>query len=308
MTSKATFSSKFPISQIWYKLVLQGKGLEFINDRDKKITIRIDLTDKESPLKVDGSTASQNLMEYYALVARLQKKYLLPLEPKMQAAMKANDADQIAQVERQHQENLKLFVGELAEKINRMDASLSVFAIIRTLDFNKYLPAIENWHKTLVAKRPDSPFTTKLQQLIEEARRLRIGSLAPEIQLKKQSDGQLQRLTDLRGKVVLVDFWASWCLPCRKENLEFKQVFNEFEERGFVIWGISIDEDRTVWEKALAKDQLPWIQSLSIENLAGDLYNVSSLPTNFLIDTEGTIIARNLNAQELSDWLAENLK
>ena len=109
----------------------------------------------------------------------------------------------------------------------------------------------------------------------------------------------------LRGKYVLIDFWASWCAPCRASNPELVKVFETFQNRNFTILGVSVDKDKKRWLDAIDKDRLPWI---NVSNLKGwdevsNLYGVKAVPQNFLIDPEGIIIDKNIEVEEIMDKL-----
>ena len=303
LTANGKFHFEIPESPNLYKLWLNGKGLVFINDGDTNIDIQIDLNNEASPFKITGSTASNHLIQYFHKVEELQKKYLFPLEPKLKAALKSNDQSLIEAVEKEHQENLVIFAQTLYQEISNMGSSLAVFAIIRTLDFNKYLKYIEVMEKQFSKGRPHSSFNTKIQEWIKDAKRLAIGANAPEIILSITKDNQLQKLSSLKGKLTLVDFWASWCLPCRKENRELKPLYEQYHAKGFEIWSISTDEKRAAWERALQKDGLTWLNSLVTDKKIEETYQVLSLPTNFLIDAQGRIIAKNIKAKDLEEYL-----
>ena len=289
-----------------YQIKLGNNGIEFVNDRDSLIEIVIDMkTDVFPPITVKGSEATDLYTGYLLKVAELQKKYLYPLESKMKAALKSKDQNRLEAVELEHQENLKIFTSILAVDIKMMGSSLALFAVIRTLDFNKYLDFIETREKIFVADRPDSPFSVKLKLLVQEAKRIQIGELAPEFELMRNYNNRMQQLSSFRGGVVLIDFWASWCLPCIKENLEFKEIYAKHNADGFNIWGVSIDKKEKAWKKSLNKYNLPWVQSRSVDDQVINMYNVQALPTNFLLDENGRIIARNITAKELSNILGK---
>ncbi len=130
-----------------------------------------------------------------------------------------------------------------------------------------------------------------------------VGDQAPEISLKGV-DGETINLSDLKGKIVLIDFWASWCGPCRRENPNVIRAYKKYQKaqfhtaKGFEILSVSLDKNQKAWEAAIKKDGLFWDYHVSDlkgwSSEAAGLYNVSSIPTSFLIDENGTILAKNL--------------
>lgn len=118
-------------------------------------------------------------------------------------------------------------------------------------------------------------------------------------------------LASYKGKVVLIEFWASWCGPCRKSNPELVKLYEEFHPKGLEILGISLDEDRVDWETAIKQDKLPWPQAADLKGpktAPALIYGVSAIPDNFLIDVNGNIIAHRLNTKALREKLSERLQ
>ena len=145
---------------------------------------------------------------------------------------------------------------------------------------------------------------------IREQLGINIGAIAPEINLKSP-DGKLIALSSLKGKVVLLDFWASWCRPCRAENPNVVKLYNKYKDKGFTVYSVSLDQNKEKWLAAIAQDQLTWSNHVSEltgwKSSAGNKYGVSSIPKTFLIDAKGKIIAYDLRGNDLEKQLSEIL-
>jgi peroxiredoxin len=137
-----------------------------------------------------------------------------------------------------------------------------------------------------------------------------IGQKAPDFTMNDVDGKPVALSSKIGSKLLLIDFWAAWCIPCREENPNLVRVYREYKKKGFDIFGVSLDQTKTDWVKAIADDKITWTQVSAIQSgnsTVAELYAVNAIPSNFLLDETGTIIARNLRGKDLYDKVNEIL-
>jgi peroxiredoxin len=142
-------------------------------------------------------------------------------------------------------------------------------------------------------------------------KKIAIGQPAMDFAQKDMQGQSVQFSLYNKGKYVLLDFWASWCGPCRAENPNVLKAYNQFKDKQFDVLGVSLDDDGAKWKEAVQKDAMPWTQVSDLKgwkNEAARQYNINGIPSNFLVDPNGIIIAKNLRGEDLEKKLAEVLK
>ncbi|RTQ45617.1 AhpC/TSA family protein [Hymenobacter gummosus] len=219
----------------------------------------------------------------------------------------ADDAARAA-IEREA-EALDAQLTALTKQMARRPTYLAPFAALSLLGDDAQTAFLDSVTAVYQKIQPVSRYTKALLAHQARQRATAVGATAPDIRLTGV-DGKIIPLSSLRGKYVMIDFWASWCGPCRQENPNVVKLYNAYKSKGFEIYGVSLDQDKAKWQKAIETDGLAWTQVSDLkgwQSAAGQAYGVQSIPATVLIDPQGRIVAKNLRGEALEKKVAELL-
>ncbi len=272
-----------------------------------EITFATTMEDFTNP-EISGS-ASQDEYDAYQAEVSVYEDELGEIWSKIKAARDSEDTENTDILEASYDEvdgRMKAFILDYAMQHNA--SVVGAYAVLRNAyyyDENDLDPVVNNFDESIST----SIYVEKLADRTRILKSVAVGQPAVDFSMDN-ADGTPVQLSSLYGKYLLVDFWASWCGPCRRENPNVVAAFNEFNEKGFDILGVSFDKDKGKWLEAVKADSLTWHHVSDLKgwgNEAGKLYAISSIPANILLDPEGTIIAKNLRGEDLHAKLEEVL-
>ncbi|MBP7102309.1 MAG: AhpC/TSA family protein [Bacteroidales bacterium] len=249
--------------------------------------------------KVIGPKEIDLLQEYYAIMLKasikkdsLMEAYKVNPDPSIQNELKLLD---------------KEWVSKLKDLCLKNTSNFTSAFLIENLPQDQFLSIHDTVLSDLIKVYPEHFFIKAKYTELASRKKTAIGSIAPEISLP-DTNGNIIPLSSLRGKIVLIDFWASWCGPCRRESPNMVKLYETYKDKGFEIYGVSLDQNKTNWISAIISDNLSWIHVSDLKRWqcqAGIDYSISSIPSTVLIDKDGKIIAKDLRGEALAAKVKE---
>jgi len=263
--------------------------------------------DSLNSTEVKGSQANDEFMILRKELKNLSKE-TQSLQQKYNAAMQKGNEDEMKKAQIDYEAmmgNQKVYTKNFIREHPK--STVSPLIVLMQLAQEMTAHEIDSVVSSFDPSIKSSIYVAELQKVAEKMKITNVGGLATDFTLNTP-EGTPLALSSLRGKYILIDFWASWCGPCRKENPNVVAAFNKYKDKGFDILGVSLDREKGAWVKAIADDHLTWhhVSDLKFwQNEAAVKYGVQSIPFSVLLDKEGKIIGKNLRGEELAKKLAE---
>lgn len=307
VSGKFNFQGTIGSPELWYLTLKNGKVYVPLFVENSVITVNI-LADSLDKTSIIGSL-TQGVYENYL-------KQMEPIEAEMSVvyqeyrnAREAGDEVAMARADSVYETIEARQKGQILAFAKENNTSVVAPYLIYRNTYMFDLPEMEEAALAMDTLLNVSTYMQELTRQIIILKAVQIGQPAPQF-TQADTAGNPMTLSSLKGKVLLIDFWASWCGPCRAENPNVVAAYRKYHDKGFDILGVSLDKERGKWIEAIHADSLNWNHVSDLrywDNEASKLYGVRSIPSNVLIDKEGIIIARNLHGEELMTRLEDLL-
>lgn len=316
-----SFSMKNPAGKkdLYFVGLDRSSRMVVITDSSENLSFEVDSVDLGKRVdKVEGSEDTRLLYEYYG--------DLQPLRKRMDSLQELFRSGERTQQVNQAMKDARSEVQKMTEEFVKANPnSPAIIPALSSINAKKNIDLLKRSYQNLKKNLGHSPFLAHLGKKVKQVQakerqqkkrkkiqkkrkeRLKVGKEAPDLALKTP-EGNVKKLSDLKGKVVLIDFWASWCKPCIKELPKLKEVYKKYKDQGFEIYGVSLDKKKRSWTGAIEKHNMNWVHVSDLKfwnSAAAQKYKVKSIPFTVLVDREGKILARGLRAHELGEKLKD---
>ncbi|MFH1005347.1 MAG: TlpA disulfide reductase family protein [Bacteroidota bacterium] len=320
------FLKKVPEKGFYNIKISQTDFATIILDSTEKLTFEADATNLAKTYKVSGSKDSEIFLKFNEQSEKNFKKVDV-LKQKQDSIRKVFEvflnttkdsvsidslskileptfnkfSEKIQKISDEHNVFLKKFIDENL-------GSFATLSAIQMMNLDENISYYEKVVDALTKKYPNMERLKGFYNYVQDAKRLSVGAMAPDITMNTP-DGKPLSLSSLKGKIVLIDFWASWCKPCRADNPFVVKIYNKYKDKGFDIFSVSLDLNKKAWIEAIAKDKLSWKNHVSDlkqwNSPITKLYDFNAIPFTCLIDREGKIVGKKLRGPSLEEKIKE---
>ncbi|AMR33263.1 hypothetical protein A0256_18475 [Mucilaginibacter sp. PAMC 26640] len=302
------FKHNAPYANLYkVKLGKEGPIFDFVLKNGDDVKFSTDASDVAHTYEVSGSDESEKIKEFNTISTLYgNKNSKLSEEYTAKSEALGHPSDSLLKIYMPvFQKNIADYSTEILKFINDNKKSLTGFYAATSLDQFKYEQQLVAYADEIKDNFKDNPAVQTFIRQMELVKPISVGHKAPEFTAKSIDDKDV-KLSDYKGKYVMIDFWASWCAPCRQENPNVVKQYAAFHNKGFEILGVSLDTEKKDWAGAIKADGLKWTHVSDLQRFEGPterLYHIEAIPSNFLVDPSGNIVAKNITGADLETFL-----
>lgn len=309
LDSNGQFSFEEDLTPHIYTLkITDKKAVMLAVDKGQQIVVSGDATD-DKPINVTGSEDTAKLQEYEKFRKESLNRLVISVRNQIKELKEkkpSEDDPKLLELSKLEIENYNKHKDEMIEFIKKeMGTSIAVYSTSIRWDGEKNIPFLNELAKQFEAKHPNLAITEKIKEKVRILNNNSIGGTVADVSIADK-EGKIIPLSSVKAKYILIDFWGSWCAPCRRESSELNELYQKYRTKGFEIYGVGLESEKGAWLNALEQDKRIWTNVASFtefETPAAFDYAVTSLPANFLIDENRKVIAKNIHGQELNEML-----
>ncbi len=307
--SVATLKGSVEYPHQYYLSIVGGRSNAVVFVENTKMEVSGNV-DSLNMIKVNGSETHDDYQEIKDKINNIQQEYMSTYID-AQAAFSVGDTVKgqglLEQVQAMYESLDDVQVEFVKNNPSSYFSPIVLLSIQNEIDFDVLDTLVNGLDSTIL----EIPSMVQLKERVELLRNVAVGKIAPDF-TQNDANGNPVKFSDIysQNEVTLLDFWASWCQPCRAENPNVVAVYNDYKDKGFTVFGVSLDQDKASWLKAIEMDKLNWTQVSDLaywNNVVANEYGVNSIPSSLLVDKTGKIIGRDKRGDDLREIVSEIL-
>lgn len=291
-----------------FSLVVGSHRYPVILQNGDKLTIQADLLEESGEYEVSGSPLSDQLRGF-AKVQREKQRFEQQMDEDFVALSRSLDQQAVMSLREEFIMRYQTYMQDYTRKTVEFAAendNLAGFYAMNTLDQEFAEQELIMYAEQIQGRYDDNAVVRQFLEQVDVFKRLAIGQPAPLFE-SLTANNRTVKLSDFQGQYTLLDFWASWCVPCREENPNIVEQYQKYKSQGFTVLGVSLDGNPGSWLRAVEEDNLEWTNVSDLQAWKSeviDLYSIKAIPTSYLLDPDGVIIAKNLRGVQLEEFLS----